>query len=415
MKKILLNALLVFIPIKSWRKRIRARLLSPDYALQKKYQRWDNDSFSQATIQPQQVLIVELNSYHAEVIPGVVHHFQEIGYTVDVFLRHEFHQDSPFVNFPPEKQPRIFYGTTKHLIKLLHLPKTTQYNHIFFNSSAYHSDKLGRQEIAQLLAQSPVVKENIPVHLMEHRLDIYQQKHPSSTTTTLKKLFTLSGFRQTTLMTPYYFGTHENTPKASSGKIIFAVIGNIRIAQNSLPMLINAVNKARQRSTTPFEILFIGSGDSILQKALSKHPNIAPYFHATGRATYQAMYKLIESADYILVPHHRNLSEHQHYKDNTISGSKQLIFGFQKPTLLMPEFAHAFDLNETQALFYTEETLDEKILEALALSPCEYEKKCQSLREKYISDSQLSQKNLKQVLSPKSIDKILPLTDNLTS
>ncbi|MCF0231555.1 MAG: hypothetical protein HUJ63_04650, partial [Enterococcus sp.] len=160
-------------------------------------------------------MVVEPNTYHGCVLPGVARYFIELRYNVDVFCRTEVFVEDPFVRFVrTANAPRIFTGNAERLTEWLLSLDGSEYEHVFFSSPP--SEPL--MESANIISRTKAKKG---VMLLRHQVDAN-----STVSEGVKSSFALVSHHDVPMLNPHHFGEFE--PKVFSNKLVsFVAVGEV--------------------------------------------------------------------------------------------------------------------------------------------------------------------------------------------
>ena len=347
-----------------------------------KFEIYNDNTFFNFKIRPNSVLIVEPNNYHAEILPGFVKYFQDLGYKTDIFLRHENFLDSPFLD---TSKINIFRGSAKHIKKMLKNENIKNYEFIFFSSSAYWEQDINHSSYLKYLGFTPKCRNGL--FLVEHNIIPYLKQYREEKYLKEEKLFTLSGFQQTPMLNPHYFGNVKITEK-SDDKTRFIVVGGINKNCKNHKLLLDSIPQLITKNKN-FEITIVGSGDELeIPKELKNH------IIKKGRLSYKEMYSEMEKADFFLPLLDPDNTEHKRYLESTTSGSRQLIMGFLKPCIINKNFAQAYNFTDENSIIYDKNQLALAMEKAMNLDQEKYKKLQESLDNLSKSVYEKSLKNL---------------------
>lgn len=378
------------IPIKKYRRFIKQYIKYEEFRskvyIEREYAKKNDKSFSEYKVKANSVLIVEPNCYHGEILPGFVKYFQDLGFNIDLLLRHQNSVDDIFCRF--NKKPHAFYGTSEHLKKLLSSKKIQEYEYVFFSSSAFWEEYKNFDSYLNYLGFEPASKRGII--LVEHNIVPYMSKYNEERYLTDGRLYTLSGFEGTPMLNPHYFGDQIKITPKSKGKTVFIVVGGVDKNCKNHDLLIDSV-KELSNVRKDFEVVVVGAGN------IDIPDDIDEYIKKKGRLDFEKMYEEMERADFFLPLLDIKSENHQKYLSGTTTGSRQLILGFAKPCVINEKFGKAYDFDENNSIFYNGNELFPAMLRAISMGKEEYAKKQDCLRK--LSDKIYSQSinNLKRL------------------
>jgi hypothetical protein len=377
----------LFIPIKSWRKKARDKLLYLAY-FAPEAEHSDN-SFYDYEIREKSVLIVEPNSFHGEILPGFAKYFQELGFNVDLFLRpHNMRQD-PFCDYPQDKLPQFFLGNMEHIKEWLHLEKINNYEYIFFSSYTYGEKYLtAGDSYLKYLEFLPKARKGLLV--VEHSL-FCLNKYGAEKWLQEGRLFLLWPFQGIPFLNPHYFGERKISRK--NAKTRFFAVG-IVMDRNCLGLIFEAAQKLLSAENGNFELILAGRGEAPkITKRLAQHVKFK------GGLDFAAMFAEIRAADFILLPLSYAVERHREYLRGKVSGTNQLMLGFVKPCLFEKAFANAYGLTEKNAVIYDNgRELADAMRRAMEMCPEEYDRMRENLQ--FLADEMYGESlaNLREVL-----------------
>lgn len=352
---------------------------------------WKNSrNFSLEKGYQKSVLLVEPNPFHGEILPGFVKYFQDLGYKTDCLLRHENIEDFPFVRFDGGEMPVIYRGTASHMRKLLTKSKLKNYDFVVITSTAFWENDFFHGAYKDYLGAMPegkygtlLIEHNVVPCLKEYGEEIYQNQG---------RLFTLSGFYQTPMLNPHYFGEVEISP-LNEDKIRFVVVGGINKDSKNHNLLFDETRKLLKQGITNFEIAVCGGGKLDIPEELRS------FILFKGRVSFADMYKEMEKADYFLPLLDASVEGQRRYLNGTTSGSRQLILGFLKPCLINNEFAQVYGFNNENSLVYENNDLAKAMAEAIKINADKYKLKQVALKKEAESIYQISLGNLRAAIN----------------
>jgi len=322
---------------------------------------WNTKKFLKHKIQPKTVLIVEPNPYHGEILPGFVKYFQDTGYTVELMLRYENSAKHIFSRF--SIKPSIYQGTALCIKKLLQNAKIRNYDFVFISSSAFLEEGVFSSSYLEFLGFIPKAKYGIMI--VEHTIDPFLKKFKEDGLLKNKRLFTLSGFQNTPILNPHFFGDKIKITPKSNDKTRFIVVGGINKYCKNHDLLFSSANTLINKNFN-FEIVIIGRGKLKIPRNLKNH-----IIHKGGLNSSD-MYTEMEKADFFLPLLDSSIKDHLRYTKGTTSGSRQLGLGFQKPMIIDITFAKPYNLDDTNSICYRNNDLTSGMIKAIRLSQKNY-------------------------------------------
>ena len=323
------------------------------------------------------VLVVELNAWHGECLPGYIKYFKDLGYEVEVLINEKQRAENPLCMF---KDISVIYENSQNIIKYLSSTSMQKYDLCLFNSDIIY--EYGSASIIDLI--KPQIQYP-KILCVEHHLEYIPFLSQKAVPVVLKKF---NNSKSVFEVNPHYFGEY---PQHHKSKITnFIVVGSIEGNRKNYGLLISAVNQLLNEKISDFRITVIGKGN------LSDIPeNIRSYFDIKGRLSYSAMYQEMNKADYFLTLLDSENPKHNRYLKYGTSGSFQLIYGFQMPCLIAEKFAEVHSFNDKNSIIYKDNShLYEAMLTAVKQDDVSYQEMKKKLKK--ISDTiyQTSLENL---------------------
>ena len=327
-------------------------------------QKWTdfiNTNFFNFAVKKNSVLIVEPNPYHGEILPGFVNYFQNIGYNVDLLVRNENNVKDIFSKF--NQKSNCYCGNAQCMKNFLKHSKVEQYEYLFISSSAFWETNAYIGSYLDYLGFIPKTKNGIL--MVEHNIIPYLKQYGEEKYLKEKRLFSLSGFNNTPMLNPHYFGENIRITNKTENIVNFIAVGGIVKECKNHELLIDAVLKLAKISNK-FKVTIIGSG------SLDIPDEINNYMDFKGRLSYENMYEELEKADFILPLLDYSQEAHRRYLSATTTGARQLSLGFLKPVLINDYFAKSYGYNSNNSIVYKENDLFEAMKKAIELSNEDY-------------------------------------------
>ncbi len=336
------------------------------------------------------VLMVEPNSFHGEILPGYIHYFNQLGFEVVLLWRQANASSGVFSRLLNAEMPRAFAMSPFWLKRSLAVVPTNRYNHLFLASNYLVVPGGYYGMFVNYLSKQSIFHRQ-PHLLVEHCFKNLQQDNCLA-----KHVFLLSELehpkKAVSMLNPHYFG--KVASHALATKRVFVTVGEVTKRNRNFDILIEAVEALESNGFDNFEVHVIGRGANgdLFNGASTK---IKPH----GYLSYQAMYNVVESADFFLPLLDPENEGHRRYLSGETSGSRQLILGFLKPPIIQAEFANCYDFTPTDAVVYGIEDLAVAMERALCLEPSEYEAMLGELEVLAASVREKSLLNLKAALA----------------
>ena len=305
-----------------------------------------NDKFKDYNIEKPTVLIVEPNSYHGECLCGFVKYFQDLNYNVVLLLRFENNVEDIFCRF--SNLPKVFYGTKGYLKKILKSKKVKQYDFVFIQTTAFFDGNIHTSYLNYLTFE-PKGKNGLL--LVEHTINPFIEEFKEQKYLQQNHLFTLTGFQNTLMVNPHYFGDKVNIIEKSTDTTNFIAIGGINKSHKDHSLIFKSAEYLLQKGLN-FKITVIGGGKLNIPEQFKN--NIC----FKGKLNFKQMFLELEKADFILTLMNLDIVEHHKYLTNTTSGSYQLSLGFLKPLIINETFAKVYNLDDNNSITYTENNME---------------------------------------------------------
>jgi hypothetical protein len=334
------------------------------------------------------VLLVEPNTYHGETLPSYLHYFSTLGYSCVVLCRLEHLREECFCRVKPA--PHALPLDPAVLRWLLTLGILRRYEWLFITSRKVadpHFRLWGRY--LGSLKREPQTKRGTAC--VEHALD--SDEHPSLVERDRTMVLFNPPTRPTSVpeISVHHFGlVQQASVRPSARRFVF--VGRPSVYREALVQLFRAL--AGIDAHRAFEIHLVGptvdafGGDTV-----------PPCVRFCGRLRFPDLYNLIEASDFVLPLLDPLLPQHADYLGRLISGSRQLILGFQKVPVMDAVFARHYGLPESGVVLYRSGGLHDALVQAINLSDAEYESRRACIAQAASSANQRSIINLRAVLS----------------
>jgi len=347
------------------------------------------------------VLIVEGNNCHGEVIPGVIKYFKDLNFNIDLLitnLQEEFNPNSN-MNLKGINKYVCDFGTLK---QVLFTDKIKEYDCIFFTSYILYRNCPELDHFPNLFyIFDKIKKPKHGIYVIEHTLEERDESFIKEGTT-----FQIADFNVCTpnpkQLNTHYFGKIKITGKTPNFTK-FIMVGALENQRRNCSLLTDAVKSIVEKGYKNFSITIIGRGDvSFLPE------NTQPYFNILGRVDFLTMYKAMEEADFFLPLLDPDNPDHDRYVTCGTSGSFQLIYGFQKPCLIHKKFCipmHGFT-TDNSLIYETSDGLADKMIEAIEMNCDKYKNMQKDLKNFADGLYKKSLNNLKETLKENGVKNV---------
>ncbi len=313
--------------------------------------------FKRHHIKNNTILLLETNVCHGEVMSGYIEYFKRLGYNIDCVLHTDFLQDNPFSRHDMSKI-NCFYLNKICMKRFIKYKNIRKYKHVVIMSSTYYGD-FGWEGVIDF---APELKRHPSVYLVEHELNCIE---PQNEQEYLDKnhIIVLGKFDRGVFVNPHLFGNVKITKK---NKIpTFISVGGIMAFRKNHAELISAIQELVKQKQK-FKVVVIGRG-----KLNDLPDEIKPYIEITGRLNFPEMFEQMEKADFFLPLLDPNNPDHERYITTGVTGSAQLIYGFEKVPVIQKKFAKFYRFNNKNAIVF-EKSLATAMSKAISLSGQEY-------------------------------------------
>ena len=336
-------------------------------------------------INKRDILIIEINNYHGECIPGYIKYFNIIGYkNIDILITPELYN-----------QTILDFNYFKYKIKYLIFPKQDIDLFIslgmcdLYKICLFNTIEVGKLKMREYLHSNHKFKSIIVLH---NKYNLNKTLYNFNNIVVLKKFKDDLPFYE---VNPHYFGEYDLHKKS---KIInFITAGGYALNRKNFYLLINSINKLLKNNIVKFHVTIVGEGFEKLENSI-KNNDLTKYLTFTGRISYSLMYKYISKSDFFLPLLDPN--KQKRYLIEKTSGSFQLSYGFNIPMIIEKTFAKIYNFNVNNSIIYDKnENFDKKLIEAINMREEEYKKIKEGLKIKAREIEKNSLENLKIILS----------------
>lgn len=336
-------------------------------------------NFLRDTPKPNNVLLVETNGCHGEVIAAYIKYFQNLNINVYCLVNKHLANENPFCRL--NNICKIYSASLRRLHKLLKIEHLRKYDHIFIMSSINY--KGGGNNIPDMF---PDLQKHKSVYYVHHESQ-YISEFYSDTDTNHNIM--LGKYDNCTYINPHLFGDY--TIPAKQSPTTFICVGGIEPERKNHKLLLNAIQQLHDEGHL-FQVLIIGYGHlKKIPKATQKHIKIL------GHLDYPDMYKYVELSHFFLPLLDPDNNDHEKYITSKVTGSAQLIYGFKKIPVIHNKFANFYRFNKNNAILYDD--LTDGMRDAIKSTTQQYKKYIQELDNTATEIETESEKNLQKILS----------------
>lgn len=349
--KFIVNTLCCLIPFRHPRHKMRDKLMEYYWLPQSVIELAKYKTYK---IPQKSVLIIEPNYFHGEVVPGIAKYIQELGYTPVIILHPQVRRDNPFCRWAAH--PTVFYmmpDITRRILK----QTRDKFEFVFLTSHTLWSMRYFGPYI-KYLGFVPDSKHKYMA--IEHDTSFIKKFHQEQNKS---RLFTLTGFDDTSMLNPHYFGETPATPRNQDTTIFFAVVNQ----QSAADKLFSATRNLLKQGQRNFRVII--GGRTCIKKIPTDLQNVITL---TGFLTFKQLWNWIDKSDFFIFGMDAKNETHRRYTQTTVTGSLQTVLAFAKPGIIEPEFATAYKLDDDVVII--DENLANAMTRALNMSHSEYQK-----------------------------------------
>lgn len=328
---------------------------------------------------------------HAEVVPGFVKYFVDMGYDVSVLITPDRYKEGLFAKFD-DFNGKVHYNklSQRQIRKFFKKNGLGDAKGLMLTTSGKLANPADYPSERDFFGK---LKDEQKLIIVEHDVKkAFDEGTLTSDIVMLRKVYYKDA--QITEVNPNYFGNVAITAK-NNDIINFITVGALRGKRRNSDMLVDAVKHLVDAGIENFKITCIGKG------SIKNIPqDLRKFFDAKGEAPFDKLYSEMEKADYFLPLLDAENPAHERYITTGTSGSFQLIYGFATPCVIEEKFAPRNNLTEDNSILYKgSDHLGEAMAKAISLTGEDYAKMQNNLIATTQSISAQSAENLKQLLS----------------
>lgn len=338
-------------------------------------------------ISPEKILVVEMNDFHNEVIPGYLKYLNDLGYDCDVLITSLINKENIFFNIPKNLYENLYHTRYFIIKKLLQNPRIKKYKKILITSNYIYLENCILTNYKNLCDKNKIL-------FVDHNI-----KYVTPEVLKQHNIICLNNFERKDLtknmVNPHYFGNIKITPKNNITQ--FLIVGRIKNSRQNYNLITDTINKLKLKNIFNYKITLVGfdlGGE--INPQLANEINL----EYKSRLNFEEMYKEIENSDFLLTLFDDTNPEHNKYKTSVTSGQIQLSYGFLKPSIISESFAPYFGFNKNNSLLFKNNDDFINVIEnAINLPQNEYEIMQNHLKtsSEYLYKNSLN--NLKELLN----------------
>lgn len=321
-------------------------------------------NFINAEISNNTVLVSEFNISHGEVIPGIVKYFLDLNYNVDILLTNFMFYERAAEMFETDCRVKVFVLDLDRIKKAFYSNKIKKYKHIFITSYYIYNTVNNWPTVLDYVPKLYSLNKNTII--MQHHLDLVDRRLVKRNKK-VAVMHDLTPYYSKNYINPHYFGIIENNPKNSS-IVKFIVMGSFSQQRRNYFLLFDALKYLLENGISNFHLTLVGTG-----KIEYDFTYLRDFITVTGRLSYTDLYKKINSSDFILPMLDPENKAHDRYIKDGVSGTFQLVYGFNKLCIVNSKFAQVYWLNEKNSILYEEnKDLIDSLKAAIEMTQEEY-------------------------------------------
>jgi len=293
------------------------------------------------------ILIFEPFNYHYECTPGYSKYFIALGFSVDIIMN-EIGLTS-FCIFEPITKIRIFFYKNIQQIK-----EFAEFYSFIFIKYDYILIQTTEPKEFKLYQNLNLFNINNTFFVFHHLDFVYYKKFPR-----LKKnrIWSLGNFSSSIQINPHYFGKIKQRKKNKITKFF------ITSSKNRKYQFLISAAKTIINDNLKFRVIVVGKWEAFTQEELSN--DIKNHFTFKYRISYTELYQEVSDSDYIIINLDPDNLEDNEFKNNRVTGSAQLAYGFLKPVLINREFANIYNFNSNNSFIYENSNFIEVMKDAI--------------------------------------------------
>ncbi len=326
---------------------------------------------------------------HAEVVPGFVKYFADLGYHVSVLVDPDRLKEGLFEKF---NLPNVTLNKikTKDTRKFFLNADLSDIKGVMVTTVGKIHNEIGYDDCFDTFNET-LDKEKLM--LVEHDIKAAVDNNVLDENIITLREMNYKGAK-TIAINPHYFGDVNITGK-NEDVVNFLTVGIIRPRKKNNSTIINAVLELHNKGITNFKVTVVGKG-----KIKDIPKEIRKYFDMKGRLPFNKMYEEVERADYLITSYDTDNEKHQRYITTGTSGNFQLIYGFLKPCLINRTYAPLNSFTDENSIIYDNPNEYAQAMEkGINLSKEEYSKMQQNLKNTVDEIYKKSLENLKGLLN----------------
>ena len=304
------------------------------------------------------ILIFEPYPFHYECTPGFAKYFIDLGYNVDI-LMHYFGKDSFCLFEKKDKIRIILYENLEqiHFFKQMLIRYMNNYSFILVQTVTLQKN--------ETISNLELLTNNKAIYVFHYT------KHYEKMKINIEKnrIWTLGNFYLGLQVNPHYFGRVKLKDK--NKKTRFFIVSTKSRNYN----YIISSSKKIKRENIEFEIYVVGYAKSF--SIININKELEENFIFNYNVNYSTLYKIVDNSDYIII--NLDPDKDKSFKNQRISGSAQLSYGFLKPAIINNYFKDNYFMSKENSFLFDKEDFYNVMKKAILQNNEEYKKMQSSL------------------------------------
>ena len=322
-------------------------------------------------------LIIEPNEFHGETLPGYYALLRRFGFNCWIIAHPSIDVEGSFSRVFNRDGLIVLRLNPFFIALLLRSSCSHKFCLLFFNSSMIASPYGYFGGVVEYVGRLPQLKKGC--FLIEHSVR-HLSERAKSDVVDHRRMFALREVRtephQLPMLAPVEFGHFVRTPLKR--KIHFITIGRASTEFRDFAQLIDAVTSLLDLGISNFQISVVGDGGV----GMLVPNNIRKKMTFHGYLPFADMFTLLEQSHFVLPLLDSRNNAHLRYIEDVTSGSRQLIFGFEKIGIWDSFFAGEYGFDENNAIVHMPGQLMQAMRSAVEMNDETYAMKMDAVASK---------------------------------
>ena len=359
-------------------------------------------------------MIVEPNPFHGEVVLGIVHYFNLLGYRIKLYIRKELMEEKLVTSICFDGEVSII--DIENIDKIFSYNNTKEYDFVFFTSLEYQNEEHLLVDFISYYKLNIKTKYGIlGIYHTISFINIFGAKKLAEE----GRIFCLSEFQKiissVNVLNPHCFKNSDYISesyikKAKTDLIKIAILGNM--------LKPDIIAKAMKKLSTEEQkkiIVYHTGGQKIrgIDKVIKRKLKSIIYrfleklndrwegkayetrIIEMGRLNFPDLFNFLKQIDYLLLPLDYHTYEGMHYISVSTSGTKQISLGMNIPIICNEIIGEQYGFNEYNAILYAENHLEIALRKILSINIDEQNGIKKNLKETAQQIEKMSLENLR--------------------